>query len=182
MGRGVRLIANAMVSIQSATADTNILWDAAIRSRPGHVAALQIFDNHRDGICEVKVTNRNRNDVERPPERGAMDEFMRRYRIDELRSAATIGITRIGCDVIADEQDASLATDIATTVFGTDPVTLFSRSKSSRVDVDHLATHARLHRDVFVTRDKLIQRKAADLLALGITVCDPEAFLRQLEN
>jgi hypothetical protein len=50
------------------------------------------------------------------------------------------------------------------------------RENRSRIeDVNHLATHARHGRDVFVTTDNVILGHAAGLMELGITVMDPTA-------
>jgi len=49
-------------------------------------------------------------------------------------------------------------------------------------DVDHLVGHKLANRDIFVTNDVRIIKKASDLAALGITVMTPAEALTEIKR
>lgn len=101
-----------------------------------------------------------------------------------IGAPARLGVTRLGGgDVLGSDNEAEVATRIERIVFptGIDPDS--RRWKNKANDVDHLVAHWRAGRDIFVTTDGPILRRAEALEdELGIRVMSPATALDLVER
>ena len=153
------------------TLESDAVQDAEWRLYVGELVAL---DEVCDRISVARTTGAVREASRgRSPEREARTALLdsveaapEAFRLDvsELDSEAQLGAP----------SEVDLADEIARILTG-NPFTTLGRSK--REDVNHLATHVRQHRDVFVTSDVATLAKREGLAAVGIRVEDPDAAL-----
>lgn len=94
--------------------------------------------------------------------------------------SAVIGHSRIGHTRIADDEDAALYDEIANAVFGAPLRRLYGRQVR---DVMMVATHRRHTRDILVTLDKGLRRKAGQLKErFGVIVMSPDDCVRRAQE
>ena len=98
----------------------------------------------------------------------------------EIMSPFVIGESRLGFSLIAtDEDDALLASVFSTLYPYTDRHSESNTASHRRRDAMHVAAALRMGVNVFVTRDKPMLKRAAEVRALfnGFSIMDPEGAL-----
>lgn len=134
---------------------------------------------------EIAITTRVEADLENDKNDARRRELLGRIKMfPVVGSIARIGTTKIGSgDVIVGDTSASLSDEIQKILWpgGLNPA---ARNFSNRQnDIDHLVGHKINDRDIFVTDDKDILRKAGVLkVSPGILVMNPEQCVGLLKE
>lgn len=144
------------------TVDTNVLRDAVDPHRPGHATALQLLALHDAGECEIAVTTRLDVDVPRDPLRSTI-ESLPLVQDGPVGSLFRLDYSRIGdLDVLASDEQVQEVDDLLDMIFhGADKNS--PRHRQRIADIDHLMAHKMNGRDMFVTNDKAILDRRAEL-------------------
>jgi hypothetical protein len=143
------------------------------------IAELFELAEHCHSIDIARTTGALREAVRGPDQEAGSRRLALLSELPAAREAGRWGVSYWDSEATwAGDDEVDLADPISRVLWGRPFAELFGlRGKNpSRIeDVNHLATHARHGRDVFVTTDTVILGRAAGLMALGIRVMDPTA-------
>jgi hypothetical protein len=153
------------------TLESDAVLDPAWRK---YVDELVALDEECDRISVARTTAAVREASRgRSPEREARTALL--DSVEAAPEAFQLDASRLDREArLGAPAEVDLADEIARILTG-NPFTTLGVSK--REDVNHLATHARQHRDVFVTTDGETLARREALAAAGIRVEDPEAAM-----
>lgn len=170
--------------MRTVTADTNIVRDYLDPQRPRHRDATGLMVLHTMGSIEIALTTRIDVDVPQGPlkqEIEALDVLSQ----NRIGSVWRLGSSALGPgsgagDMIASDDQSQEADALLELLFpGADPNS--PKHKNRLADVDHLMAHKINQRDVFVTNEKAILERKAQLLGNhDITVMTAAELLSQL--
>lgn len=152
------------------TLDSNVLFCGLDGSTEQKAAFQAIWEIHDAGIANIALTSRF--DEDKAADQN-LERVKRHYRIarifDTIPTAFRVDVSIIGQDVIAGEMASQLE---ALFGIGSRPF----EKHNTMCDVDHLYGHWSAKRDYFLTYDRGILTKQAELAELGISVIDPLDF------
>ena len=163
------------------TFGTNILRDYLDPSREHHLDATALVRLDDKGVCEIRVVSRFTEDVPRGDLRRRLEELSicQRPRIGTI---AQWNISQWDADFWATEEESKIYDEVFELIFPGMNHTSRKR-KNSAADIGHLLGHMRAKRDIFVTRDGAILRRANELLLrFGIAVMTSADALRQCKT
>ena len=133
------------------------------------------------GICEIRVVSRFMEDVPQGDLRRRLEELSicQRPRIGTI---AQWNVSDWDADFWATEEEGRIYDELFELIFPGRNHTS-SKQKSSAADIGHLLGHMHAKRDIFVTRDGAILRRANELLPrFGIAVMTAAEVLRQCKT
>ncbi len=171
------------------TLDNNCIINLLDASSTTATSVDELYEIIRLGLAgdvEIAITTRVEADLENDRDIQRRTDLLRQIRMfPVVGTVARFSVSKWGRgDVYAGDESNRLADDIQKIVFpgGLNPISSSYGNKQN--DIDHLVGHALNGRDVFVTDDGAILRKAVELKrAPGIVVMTPAqctSFLHEL--
>jgi len=160
----------AVNKMERLTLDTNLLLEYW-KDQPKRDVVDRILELARDGLVELAVTARIREDVPRDPLASEIDRLPE-LSVAETGSVTRLGYWRLGRDHLGSEEFQALQRTLAEDLRPGDP-----RLPDWR-DWDHLHAHKLQRRDVFLTWDRRILRLAPHLGSVGVSTMSPEEYLK----
>lgn len=137
------------------------------------------------GVADIAITTRVEADLENDKDADRKAAFLKQVQMfPVIGTVARYGTSKLdGGDVYASDDSERLADDIQKIVFPGGLNKESSNYDNKLNDIDHLVGHAINQRDVFVTDDKAMLRKSAELKrAPGIVVMSPVECLTFLND
>lgn len=162
-----------MSPIPSVTLDTNLLLEYwMVQSK--RTIVEQLFKYAEDGVLDLAVTARIREDIPRLPLSKKINELAK-LDVQEIGSVTRLDYWVLGRDMLGSDQFVEVSSAVNATLQQQ------GKNPPDWRDWDHLHAHYLAGRDVFLTWDKRVLETALDLHSqLGIVVMKPEDYIPTL--
>lgn len=174
-----RILEDRVFKLRSVTLDTSVLMEWWKEQEKIEVVET-LLDMGKDFEIDLAVTNRIRDDIPNPPLAIRINELTS-IDVQELGAVIRIGHWNVGVDVVGDTEfrefaDSNEVQQKILYLLETKQI----NSEPDWRDWDHVHTHYRYKRDVFLTWDKGILAFAEEFKSrFGIQVMKPQDFLSE---
>ena len=167
------------------TFDTNCIINVLDYSSSSSTSVEELFEIMRyalEGDVNLAITTRVETDIEKDKDNKRKEEFIKRLAIfPTIGTICRVDVSKLDSgDIVADERHQKMVLELGQILFpNMDKKDQHYLNKIN--DIDHLVGHMLGKRDIFVTDDKTIIKKAETLKnSPGIVVMDPKRCLEYI--
>ena len=157
--------------MEKITLDTNVIIDI-VAGRDGFQSVEIIVDKYNNGDLDLAITTR----VVYELKDSTFEKFNEITSLEELSCSFRFNMSKLSGSDTLSGGSFPRSSDIQKLLFPNSP----NNNSHKICDADNLASHARHKRDIFLTRDGQILKKAEDLKEqFGIIVMTPKDYVQK---